>query len=212
MKKVILLLLMVLMAIGAEARTVRDMFTSEPGRLFVLLPRTARLDLLDYYDNGQVVAAKNNMGGGSSLVTVADNYLSIKMSESKNVQMLMVPSKKDTVVVVIETFETPVKDSHISFYDTRWNELDAHKYFTMPTLDDFVGKEMDTEKRAQLMQDVAFPLISLSLEGEDHTMLVARHGLKEFLVSGVYKTYEKDLVPALLYSLKGTKWKLLKNK
>lgn len=210
MKKVILILMMVLMAVGAEGRTVRDMFASEPGNLFLLLPRTARLDLLDYYDNGQVVAAKNNMNGGSSLVTVEGNYLSIKMSESKNVQLLMVPNKKDTVVVVIETFETPAKDSHISFYDTQWNKLDTDKYFKMPSLDNFVRKEVGKDEWARLAQDIPFPLISLSLEGEGHTMLVARHGLKEFLVAKEYAPYEKALVPCLIYSLNGTKWKLNK--
>lgn len=210
MKKILLILIAVMVALGAEARTVRDFFASEPGQVFMLLPKTTRLDLLDYYDNDQLVYAKNNMGMGTKLVKVEDNFINIRMSDSKTVQMLLVPAKKDSVIAVIETVETPVADSRISFYDTNWNPLPGIKHFAMPTMESFVLKTVDKAKREQLLQDIVFPLISLNFEGDDHTTLVARHGLKEFLVKDEYKPYESSLAESLSYSLKGTKWKLNK--
>ena len=121
---------------GVEARTLRDVFADEPGKVFTLLPKTTRLDMLDYYDNEQLVSAKNNMGDESQLIKVDENFLHIRMSATRTVQMLMVPTKKDTLVAVIETFETPAKDSHISFYDAQWCPL-VNKHFKMPSLDDF---------------------------------------------------------------------------
>lgn len=207
MKKILILLVALVMAAGVEARTVRDFFASEQGKLFMLLPRTTRLDLLDYYDSGQKIYAKNNMGEGTHLISVTDNFLEISMTNSKTVQMLLTVNKKDTVIAVIETFATPVKDSHISFYDNKWTPLEGDKYFKMPSMENFVLKTVDKKERATLLDNIAFPLISLTFEGDDHTTLVARHGLKEFLVAEEYKPYEKTLVPSLSFALKGTKWK-----
>lgn len=208
-KKFIVILLSLIMAVGVEARTVRDVFASEPGEVFMLLPRTTRLDLLDYYDNNQKVFAKNNLGEGTQLVTVEDNFIEIRMSATRTVQLLMVPSKKDTLVAVIETFETPVKDSHIKFYDAQWNTV-VNKQFKMPTLLDFLRKGVDKKTAAAQLQDLPFALIELAFEGDQHTTLVARHGLKKFLVAQEYAPYEKILEPALTYYLKGFQWKLSK--
>ncbi len=210
MKKILLLLVCAVMALGVDARTVRDFFIDEKGDLFIMLPRTARMDLLDYYDNGQMVAARNNLEGGSQLVAVDGNYLSITMSDVKNVQMLLTTSGKDSVIVVIETFDTPTKDSSIKFYDTQWNEAkNSAKLFKMPSVLDFLLPQASQEVRQQL-QDMPFELISLSLEGDGHTTLVARHGLKQYLVDEEYAPLEKVLKPALMYSLSGTQWKPMK--
>ncbi len=210
MKKILLILVCATTMLGGQARTVRDFFVGEKGDLFAMLPTTARMDLLDYYDNGQLVAARNNLKGGSQLVSVEGDFLSITMSESKNVQMLLTSKGKDTVIVVIETFDTPVKDCSIQFYDAQWNEVkNPGKLFKMPALSDFVlpdaGKDVDEQ-----LQALPFELISLSLEGEGHTTLVARHGLKQYLVPQEYQTLEKSLKPAIMYRLNGTQWKQMK--
>lgn len=209
MKKILILMVMVIVALGAEARTVRDFFVDEPNRLFMLLPRTTRLDMLDYYDSGQLVTRSNNLGDGSQMIKVDGNFMHVRMSASKTVQMLLIPDRKDSVIVVIETLETPVKDSHISFYDTQWRKL-VNKYFTMPGLDAFFKKEVDKKQRAELLDAIPFPLVSLTMEGDDYTTIVARHGLKEFLVAEEYAPYEKAMVPSLTYTTKSRFWKLKK--
>ena len=211
MKKIITLILVLLVAVGGEARTMRELFTEESGQLFMLIPKTLRLDMLDYYDSGQKVAAKNSLGTGTQLLEADDSYVSLRTSASKTVQMLLVTNNKDSVIAVIETFETPVSDSHISFYDTKWRLL-VPKYFDMPTLESFVVKGVSKKQRATMFEDILFPLIKLSFDGPDHTTIVATHGLKEFLVPKEYKKYEKSMVQSLTYTLKGKFWKLNKDK
>lgn len=206
-KKTLILLVAICTMMGAEARTVRDFFVDEPGQLLMVLPKTTRLDLLDYYDADQKVFAKNNLGEGTQLLNVTDNFLHIQMSKTKDVQMLLTVNNKDTVIAVIETFALPVKDSHISFYDNKWNRLDEGKYFKMPGMESFMRKEVGKAERAELLQDIAFQLIEMTFEGDNHTTLVARHRLKEFLVAQEYKKYDKALMPSLSYTLNGTKWK-----
>ena len=192
---------------GCDARSVRDFFVGEPGNLLALLPKNARLDLLDYYDNDQIVFASNNLGSGTSLLKVEGDFLSLRMSDSKSLQMLLVPAR-DTVIAVIETFETPALDSKISFYDTDWNPVEKpEKLFKMPTLADFFHKEVSKDERAELLAKLPFEMISLNFEDG---RLVARHSLKEFLGSKEFAPFEGKLQPALTYTLKGKKWQLNK--
>lgn len=210
MKKILILLVAMVMAAGAEARTIRDFFVSEPGKLLMLLPKTNRLDMLDYYDNGQKVLCSNNLGYGTQFITVEENFLHVRMSESKTMQMLLTVNKKDTVIAVIESYKTPLMDSRISFYDTRWIPLNTNKYLQVPEISNFFLKSVSKDERAALLQDLKFPIIEYTFEGEGHKTLVVKHHLKEFLGAKEYAPYEKAMVPELTYELKGTSWKLIK--
>ena len=55
--------MMALPPLAGESRTITDFFASEPGNIFPLLTRTNRLDLVDYWLNGQTVALQNNLAG-----------------------------------------------------------------------------------------------------------------------------------------------------
>ena len=63
----ILALTMALLPSSAMARSIIDLFASEPGNIFSLLTRTNRLDLVDYYNSGQQVAVPNNLAGEARL-------------------------------------------------------------------------------------------------------------------------------------------------
>ena len=59
----ILILSMVLVPSTGFSRTIADLFALEPGTIFPLLTRTNRLDMVDYYNSGQMVAVNNNLAG-----------------------------------------------------------------------------------------------------------------------------------------------------
>lgn len=212
MKKqlVLLSLLLMMVAVVSEARTVADLFGSEPGQVFGLLPRTVRLDMVDYYRSGQTVAARNNMGGDSQFESMDSVYLRLRSSASTIVEMRLLASKRDTIIMVITTVQTPVADSRITFWDTEWHPLRASKLFHAPQMDDFIKSDMPEQLRADLQAVMNFPLIEMRLEGECHDKLVARHGLQEFLVPTDYHRFEPYLLPSLTYHINGTKIKSVK--
>ena len=180
-KRLILMVAVMLAMLAGEARTVRDFFASEPGQVFALLPRTARLDMLDYYDNGTIVKASNNMGTDSQLDTVTDNFLRIHTSAVRTVEMRLMQWKNDTIIALVETVETPVKDSRITFYNKHWYQLKEIKPFKMPTMDDFILPTVKKDQHKEILQQIAFPLIELTFGGPGFEQLTARHGLAEFL-------------------------------
>ncbi|MBR1552242.1 MAG: DUF3256 family protein [Muribaculaceae bacterium] len=203
-------LIVALLAQTAQARTIRDFFASEPGNIFALLPSSTRLDLLDYYDSGQIVEAQNNLGNGTSLISVGDTLLAMNTSESKTLQMRLLtrPGKRDTVIAVIETVKAPVADSRITFYDTQWRPLPDTRYFKAPGIDDFFLRSTPRHKRQELTQTLPFALIELQFDGKDR--LTARHGLKEFLTKEEFSKFRPYMVDSLVYEVDGNKIKPVK--
>ena len=109
------------------------MFASEPGNIFPLLTRTNRLDLVDYYTSGQMVAVANNLAGESSLLQLDSAYLKVQTSATRVVEMCMRTVGKDTVITVIETVMTPVPDSRLTQWNVHWQRYVSDRLFNRPS-------------------------------------------------------------------------------
>ncbi|MBQ9577387.1 MAG: DUF3256 family protein [Muribaculaceae bacterium] len=206
----LLILSLALLPLTGEARTMTDLFASEPGNIFPLLTRTNRLDLVDYYMSGQSVAVPNNLGGESRLVEMDSTYLKVQTSGSRVVEMLMRKVGKDTVITVIETVMTPVPDSRLTQWNVHWQRYISDRQFSMPGIDDFVVKKMPRELRQDLEDAMIFPLIGLTFKGDKHETIEATHGLDKFLVPDEYKRYAGYLKPSIGYRFNGLKIKPVK--
>lgn len=207
MKQIILTLVLLTVALGLEARTVRDFFASEPGDLLTLVPKTVRLDMLDYYDSGTIIQASNNMGNDTRLDTVTDNFLRVHTSDAKILELRLMQWKNDTIIAVLETVETPVKDSRITFYNKHWVRLKEIKPFKMPTMEDFILPTVKKDKRKEILESIAFPLIELRFDGPNFEQLTARHGLAEFLGKEEWAKLKPYFRPTLTYRIQNGKIK-----
>jgi len=193
------------MAVG---RTLRELWVSEPGELFPLLPAVTRMDMLDYYDSGQIVSAPNNLGHDTELVTVEENYISLETSASQTVEMRLLTQGRDTVIAVIETVATPVEDSRISFYTTSWIPLRPGQVWKQqPSMATFVRQGVSKDDRKALLDRIAFPLIALHFTGPMHSQIVARHGLNEFLTKEDYSEIRNQLTDSVMYRIDGCRIK-----
>ncbi len=203
----ILCLSLALMPLTGTARTIADFFANEPGIIFPLLTRTNRLDMVDYYNSGQMVAMSNNLAGESRLMELDSTYMKVKTSESRVAEMRMRTAGKDTVITVIETVMTPVSDSRLTQWNSHWQRYISEKLFAMPGIDDFIVKKMPKELRADLQDAMIFPLIHLTFKGENHDTIEATHGLEQFLAPSEYKPFASYLKPSLNYRFNGLKIK-----
>ena len=206
----LIVLSMALLPLTGLARTVADLFATEPGNIFPLLTRTNRLDMVDYYNSGQMVAVPNNLAGETRLLELDSAYLKVQTSNSRVVEMCMRKVGKDTVITVIETVMTPVPDSYLSQWNVHWQRYTSDKLFKMPTIDDFIVKKMPSELRADLQDVMIFPLVQLTFSGENRDTIEATHGLEQFLVPNEYKRFAAYLVPTLCYRFNGLKIKPVK--
>lgn len=205
------LLLMALLPLTADARNIADLFASEPGRIFPLLTRTMRLDMVDYHNSGQTVTLQNNLAGESGLLELDGTYLKLNASGSKVVEMCMwTDGRKDTVIAVIETVMTPLPDSRLTLWNAQWQPFYTDRLFKMPAIDDFIVKKMPRELRADLQDAMIFPLIQLTVKGDDHRTIEATHTLDRFLAPSEYERFADYLKPSLTYRYNGNKIKRVK--
>ena len=206
----IIILSVALLPSTGFARTVADLFAIEPGTIFPLLTRTNRLDMVDYYNSGQMVDISNNLSGESRLLELDSTYLKVQTSDSRVVEMLMRQVGKDTVITVIETVMTPVPDSRLTQWNVHWQRYTSDKLFAMPGIDDFIVKKMSPELRADLQAVMIFPLVNLTFSGQGHDTILASHGLDRFLTSEEYKRFATYLKPSISYCFNGLKIKPVK--
>ena len=206
----ILILSMVLVPSTGFSRTIADLFALEPGTIFPLLTRTNRLDMVDYYNSGQMVAVNNNLAGESRLMDLDSIYLKVQTSESRVVEMLIRKAGKDTVITVIETVLTPVPDSRLSQWNVHWQRFTSDKLFAMPGIDNFIVGKMPRELRADLQGVMPFPLVQLTFEGKNHDTIKASYGLERFLVPEEFKRFASYLKPSINYRFDGLKIKPVK--
>ena len=200
---------------AGEAKTIRDLFASEPNNIFMLLSNRTRLDMLDYYDSGQKVAASNRLSGNdtsSQLIDVTENSISLQLTDATRIAMLLYKQGNDSVVAVVRTALLPAPDSQIAFYDPNWNLLSKTKIFEEPALDDFIVPGTDKDAVATINDIVKFPIISYEIADADATTITAHLNLEQFLSADDWAKVKTHLRTTLTYSRKGrsAKFKLQK--
>lgn len=197
----------------AEAKTIRELFADEPDDIFILLPKSTRLDMLDYFDVGKMVKVENSLSSGkkvSRLLKVTDSSIDVAVTQSSQVSMtLLTSAKADSVIAVVQTYQVPYFDSQISFYDVDWNKLNTSKYFDAPTVKSFILPGTDKKIVNDILQSVKFSLISYCIEQADNgdVTLTASLNLEGVMVKEDYDRIKDYLSKTIVYRLSNLKFK-----
>ena len=197
----------------AEAKTIRELFADEPDDIFILLPKSTRLDMLDYFDVGKMVKVENSLSSGkkvSRLLKVTDSSIDVAVTQSSQVSMtLLTSAKADSVIAVVQTYQVPYFDSQISFYDVDWNKINTSKYFDAPTVKSFILPGTDKKIVNDILQSVKFSLISYSIEQADNgdVTLTASLNLEGVMVKEDYDRIKDYLSKTIVYRLSNLKFK-----
>ena len=123
MKKLIVAALMAISfsQASADGVKIRDVFREMPDSLMPYLSLNNRLDFIDFIDSGMKAEVRNTLGGTSEMTSMADDSLSIRMSDGLRVDMLVM----DSTVVMIETFlvDSIYGESKVCYFTTQWQPL-----------------------------------------------------------------------------------------
>ena len=212
--KTIISLLIVCFALTGEAKTIRELFADEPDDIFMILPKSTRLDMLDYFDVGRMVSMESNMTSNkkeSRLLKVSDSQIDVALTGASQVSMTLLTENSDSIIAVVQTYQLPYFDSQISFFDTNWNRLNTKKYFTEPTVKSFIIKGADKAKVNEILSLVKFALISYQIEQTDGvTTLTASLNLEGVMVKEDYNQIKDYLTKTVVFRLEKLKFKPIK--
>lgn len=121
MRKIIFLVIGLAMAMGVEARSMREIWTSLPDSLLPYVDRNHRLEMVEFIDmnlNGDV---DNLFGGKSEMDTITTDYISLTLSQSSSMQIKRLPvAGGDSLLCVVKTYLGPAAESEVAFYHQDW--------------------------------------------------------------------------------------------
>lgn len=211
MKRVLVALIAAIyMAAPALAKTAKDFFIEDSTKVFPLLSKSLRMDMLDYYVSGQSVELENAFGGKSQLLKATNQYVSVRLSDAHSVE-IWVPDTvaKKSVVVVNYQYQVPASDGNIAVY----NLVDMSeniKAFDAPDITDFISMPKNSDMNKQEVADkIDIPMISYDIN-PDTGEITASHNLDEFLSQEEYARIEKYMIKSIRYVWTGKKYKRVK--
>lgn len=208
MKKISVLITAIMaLAFSAEAYDgVSKFFVEENGDIFNSITVPTRYELINNFGRADKTDLFNDLRTDETrILALNDEYMKIATSSAQTVEMkLLHKSKRDTVIAVIETVATPYKDSRITFYNTKWQKLDAAKFIKKPTFDDFILPSMPKDMRNDLVSSLMMTMIELHFEGDT---LVAECNANNFFMGEDFKTFQPYLAKKVVYTIKNGTFK-----
>lgn len=156
-----------------ERLTATKAFAEAPAEVFPTLDRMTRLDMIDYFNSGSPKPSKNAFKGDSRILSASDSQITVQTSDVSDVELSLIESGNDTIIMVISTLKTPADDSGVKFYTTHWKEIDKG-LFIVPLLDDWMLPEAK-ERKADLENAVPFMLSRFSYAPETGTMTLTNN-------------------------------------
>lgn len=217
MMKRIFLSLILFAALGASAQvsdsipnvlTARKCFATVPMSVIGVINESVRLDMIDYFDHQMSNHSQNDMGNDCYIKEMNDYSIVVQNGNGVEMQMFVLnPEDTLPMIGVVETLETPVEDSSLHFYTSKWAPLDM-LISVKPVLKDWIlpsaKKKVDDIERV-----LPFIMVKYSYDPDTH-ILTATNNMDAYF-------YEKDkpvelsyLKPELKYRWDGNKFKMLK--
>ena len=124
MKKLIISLLLLPLALAVSAQEARTLFTHMPDSLCPLLSAVNRADCIDFLDSKMRAQVTNTFGGKSEMTILTPDYIRMQLTSRNTWQMKVLPLTDSTrVICTVSTAYAPAPDSHIRFYDIDWHPL-----------------------------------------------------------------------------------------
>lgn len=193
--------------------TASKCFLEMPVEVLDILPKSARFDMLAYFEADSVYRARNAMDGESYLVSVAPDFLEVRVTDVSTLQIKLLPAKKgEDLVMTVYTVggDGQAKDSDIRFFSADMKEQNTDRHFTRPELKRFfyIPKGAVTTMK-EIEQTIPFPTVEYSA-APGTTSLEAKLTVGEFMNQDDYNVIKLFEKPGLTLVWDGSKYRLQK--
>lgn len=113
---------------ACATKNIREIWRSMPDSLSIYVDSLQRRDLVSFADMGLHSEVRNLFDGTTSVDTLTDTYMSVRMSSSELMQMRLLPAKDSTQIVCLVRTFGPVEgngESDVRFFTTEWNAIES---------------------------------------------------------------------------------------
>ena len=142
MKRFIAISMLAFVFTMACAADLRTLFIDMPDSIMPTLTKSDRMDFLDFMDYGMKAKAQNKLGGESEMTLLQENKLTVKTSESGQLDMALFRKNDGKgLICIIRTATARYADSRISFYTEDWKPVPLKGLIELPQFDDYLTKE-----------------------------------------------------------------------
>ncbi len=197
-----------------DSITSRRAFLELPVQNLDIIPRSARLDMLEYLDADSVYQARNSMEGLSELVPpVTKDYLMVRITPVSTISFKVLPLKKGGQIVVTSyTVGSDLRsaDSEVCFFDAAMQPLKRQKFLKPAEVKDFLRLEnVDKATSRRLLELIPFPTVEYTLS-PDSTSIEATLTVRKAMGKEDYAEVEPYLRPHRVFIWNGTEFRLEK--
>lgn len=165
-------------------------FELAPPSVLPMLDKNTRLDMIDYFQAGSDRESANALDGPARITAMERNLIAFEGGTGLRCQMLVIDEYRadkstgeevpDYVIGIIETLDTPIPDSKIAFYDSKWQPLGST--FAPPRLADWLATRNKDEIE---MAKRALPFITVEYSFDPHTLaLTATPTISRYFAPG----------------------------
>ncbi len=181
---------------ASDSLTASKVFADIPLEALDLIRPSARLDMIDYYEQADsLLTVQNALGGESRLEQVAPDYLKVSVTPISTLEIKLLQSGKNKVIMTLYTVWNsgfPAGDTEVRFFDSNLNPLPTEKFLKAPTLKDFFNLKGSSVTEKELQEKLPFTTILYST-GTGDTALTATFTTLEAL-----SQEDRDLLTPLL--------------
>lgn len=189
MIKTFFLLLAFFIPFNISALNVDSLFVYVPRSVLPLLDTTAKLDLIDLFNNNLPAKAENVLGGQAEITKKTANDLQIKLTDVSSWQMSLLPTNHDILICCIQTVDAIGKSSIIRFYQSNWHP--SKQEVPSPTVDQFFRetKSLSFTQLQAIKLALSDPLIEASWKENENLLIykISLNRLSEELKSDAKK-------------------------
>lgn len=184
---------------AGDSLTAPRVLADIPLEVLDMLRVSARLDMIDYYEQLDSLHTVNDaLGGNSRLEMVAPDYLKLSVTPVSTLEIKILPYKKRDIVMTLYTTggEGVAKDTEVAFFDADLRPLPVDKFLKRPAIADFFNlKESDISEK-ELMDILPFMAVEYSI-GSEETPLRASLTTQEVLSEETKEILTPILKPSL---------------
>lgn len=184
-------------------------FAKAPASFLITVPRTARLDMLDYFRFGSSRPTPDTFGVDARITAESPACITVEVGHTRR-QLAVLPSGRDTLLAVVTTVSIPARTSAIELFDKDFDTASQKPLAEVGRYSDwFVDGAFDSVPDLEL----TLPFVPAEAAFDSTaTRLVLRNNAKQYLSAADYERLHPLMLDSLTYDVAKGRFKLHKAK